>query len=63
MSKILQESMRRYMQLKLNLWKALEKYQSEYHAYTHTSTCATQSCATLAHQLLGMISKEQRGVL
>lgn len=30
MSKILQESMQRYMQLKLNPWKALGKYQSEY---------------------------------
>lgn len=35
MSKILQGSMRRYMQLKLNLWKALERHQSEYHTYTY----------------------------
>lgn len=39
MSKILQESMRRYMQLKLSPWKALGKYQSEYiyiFIYIHT---------------------------
>lgn len=48
MCKILHESTRRYMQLKLNPWKALGKYQSEYICfYIHLHVCGyTLSCAT-----------------
>jgi len=47
MSKILQGSMQRYMQLKLNPWKALGKCQSEYiyiSPYIHIHICIYIYC-------------------
>lgn len=44
MSKILQESMQSYMQLKLNPWKALEKYQSEYKYIFYIHMCLYILC-------------------
>lgn len=59
MSRILQESMQRSMQRKLNPWKALEKYQSEYISVLYTST--HMYCP--GPQLPTVIPKEERGIL
>lgn len=59
MSKILQESMQSYMLLKLNPWKALEKYQSEYKYMFYIHICLyILSCAMAAQWLLGLKQKE-----
>lgn len=51
--------MQSYMQLKLNPWKALEKYQSEYKYifYVHISLYIL-SCAMAVQWLLGLKRKE-----
>lgn len=52
--------MQSYMQLKLNPWKALERYQSEYKYIFYIHICLyILSCAMAAHWLLGLKRKEE----